>query len=349
MNPVTTSPSAEAVDADPGHGTGGNGRLALRHRVPDLASFTMVALLVLVGSLGVDGFLRTSTLRAILGQGCAIGIVALGQMFVVLVSGLDLSVSAVMLFTVMILLKQGTTPRSLLLAVALAAAVGLTNGLLVTWRRAPAFVATFGTLIFVGGLEAVYTGGSAGGSVPSWLNQLGSGTVFGVPTSVVALVSLSFVVWCLLERTGVGRWIYAVGTNDRAARYSGLRVHAVRVGCYVTCSLLAFAGAMVTAGYVGFVDQTFAVSANLDSIAAVLVGGVVFGGGVGRVSGVLSGVFLIAIATNLVSLVGLALYWQDIVVGVILVLAVVLQSIGSLGLGGSLRRLRARGRVVPAA
>jgi ribose/xylose/arabinose/galactoside ABC-type transport system permease subunit len=324
-------------------------RLPAGMAMTDVAGYAMVVLLVLVGSVAVNGFLSTSTLRAILQQGSAIGIVALGQMFVVLVSGLDLSVSAVMLFSVMILLKEGTSVSSILLAIAISAAVGLINGLFVTWRRAPAFVATFGTLILVGGIEAVYTGGSSGGSVPSWLGRLGSGLVGGIPVSIFALVLLSLIVWFTLARTTVGRWIYAVGTNDRAALYSGIRVYGVRIGCYVVCSLLAFAGALVMAGYVGFIDQTFAASSNLDSIAAVMIGGVVFGGGVGRVSNVISGVFIIAIAQNLVSLLGLSLYWQDIVVGAILVLAVVVQSVDRGGLQAFVGSVRRRPRVVGAA
>lgn len=316
-----------------------------RASTTDLVGYAMVALLLCVGSFGVDGFLETSTLRAILQQGSALGLVALGQMFVVLVSGLDLSVSAVMLLGVMILLKEGTSVSSLLIAIGISASVGLVNGLLVTWRRAPAFVATFGTLIFVGGVEAVYThGGATGGSVPSWLKELGSGLLFGVPISVFVLALFSLVVWFVLERTSLGRWIHAVGTNGRAALYSGIRVDGVRIGCYVACSVLAFAGALVTAGYIGFIDQNFASSSNLDSIAAVLIGGVVFGGGSGRVSGVLSGVFIIVIVTNLVSLVGWDQYWQDIVVGVILVAAVVLQSLGGSPVWSSLQDYRRRSR-----
>lgn len=311
----------------------------------DVASYVMVTLLVLVGSVFVDGFFETSTVRAVLMQGSALGVIALGQMFVVLVSGLDLSVSAVMLFGVIVLLKEGLTTFSVLTTILLAAGVGLVNGLLVTWRRAPAFVATFGTLILVGGIEAVYTNGSAGGSVPSWMSRLGSGVVFGIPISLLVLLALSVLVWFFLEHTSFGRWVYAVGTNSRAAVYAGIRVSAVRIGCYVICSLLALAGALVNAGYTGFVDQNFARSASLDSIAAVLIGGVVFGGGSGRVSGVLSGVFIIVISTNLVSLLGWELYWQNVTVGVILIWAVALQSVTRGGVGSAWRRIRSRGSI----
>jgi ribose/xylose/arabinose/galactoside ABC-type transport system permease subunit len=329
-------------------------RLGLAERfnltTTDVASYVMVTVLVIIGSVFVDGFFETSTMRAILMQGSALGIIALGQMFVVLVSGLDLSVSAVMLFGVIILLKEGTTASTLLVVALVAAGVGLLNGLLVTWRQAPPFVATFGTLIFVGGLEAVYAQGSAGGSVPSWMARLGSGVAAGVPISLFVLVVLSVVVWFVLEHTSFGRWVYAVGTNSRAAVYSGIRVSAVRIACYVLCSLLAVAGALVNAGYTGFVDQNFARSASLDSIAAVLIGGVLFGGGSGKVSGALCGVFIIVLSTNLVSLLGWDIYWQNITVGLILILAVALQSFSAGGGAGRLvRGLPWRGTTASAA
>jgi ribose transport system permease protein len=250
-------------------------------------------------------------------------------MLVVLLAGIDMSVSAVVLLGVVIIVRNHSDAWAIVVAVLISLAVGLVNGMVIALRRVPAFIATFAMLILLGGIELVYTQGTAGGSVPGWVHTLGSKDLGGLPLPLIVWLALAAAIAAVLHLTVAGRWVYAIGTNSEAARFSGVPVGRVRVCCYVACSLLAFLGGIVLAGYSGYVDQTLGNGVNLNSIAAVVIGGIAFAGGQGRVTGAISGVLVIVLANTIVVLAGLSIYWQYIVSGLVLILAVVMQSLGN--------------------
>jgi ribose/xylose/arabinose/galactoside ABC-type transport system permease subunit len=275
----------------------------------------------------VPRFYEPGNLSTVAIQASVLGIVATGQMLVLLVAGLDLSVNAVLGLGAVIVIsnQQGFSPLSLLLALAIALGVGLANGLLVAWRKVPAFIATFGMLIFVGGVRLAYTHGQASGNVPEWLRVVGIGQIGPLPNAALTWIVLLLLTGGVLALTRYGRYVYAVGANYDAARYAGVPTREVVVACYVVCSVLALVAGLVLSGYIGYVDQRLGTDFNVNSIAAAIIGGTTFRGGRGNPLGVAAGAILLSILLNLVVVAGLAIYWQLAVQGVVLVVATAIQ------------------------
>jgi ribose transport system permease protein len=293
-----------------------------------LTAYAIIVGLVVASAIVFPGsFYTQGNLRALAIRTAGLGIVALGQMLVLLIGCLDMSVSAVVLLVAVLgVAERGWNPGWLVLtALAASAAIGLVNGLLVVKREVPPFIATFGMLILVGGVEIALTHGVAGGEVPAWMAMLGSGQVGGLPIALLLWLVLSFVCGLTLSATRYGWYVYAVGSGLEAARFSGLRVDSIRISCFVACALLAAIGGFVMGGYVKFIDQSVGATANLDSIAAAVIGGTAFAGGRGGVVGTAAGVILISLAADLVVVAGLPVYWEDAASGAILLVAIMAQ------------------------
>jgi ribose/xylose/arabinose/galactoside ABC-type transport system permease subunit len=282
---------------------------------------------LLFAAVFVPRFYEPGNLSTVAIQAAVLGIVATGQMLVLLVAGLDLSVNAVLGLGAVIVIsnQQGFSPLSLLEALAIALAVGLANGLLVAWRKVPAFIATFGMLIFVGGARLAYTHGQASGNVPEWLRVVGIGQIGPLPNATLTWIVVLLLAGGVLALTRYGRFVYAVGANYEAARYAGVPTREVVVACYVICSVLALVAGLVLSGYIGYVDQRLGTDFNVNSIAAAIVGGTTFSGGRGNPQGVAAGAILLSILLNLVVVAGLPINWQLAVQGVVLVVATAIQ------------------------
>jgi ribose/xylose/arabinose/galactoside ABC-type transport system permease subunit len=293
------------------------------------AATTLVAVLC-VAAVATPSFYSAGNLRTVALQAAALGVVVLGQTVALLVRGLDMSVSAVIAFSGVLVVSAadpGMATWLLVLAAVVAAVVGSANGLLVAWRKVPPFVATFAMLIVVGGIRLAYTHGQTSGSAPGWLRQLGSGSVGGVPLPIVVWMALLALFWVALARTRWGRWIYAAGANPEAARHSGVPVTTVVVSAYVVCAFCAMIAGLLLSGYLGYVDANLGVNVNLNSITAAIIGGVAFSGGRGGVLGATLGAILLTVLVNVVVVAGLPVYWQVIAMGVVLVLAVAIQGV----------------------
>jgi len=181
-----------------------------------------------------------------------------------------------------------------------------------------------GMVLMVQGARFVYTGGTPKGSIPEVLEFIGGGMVGPVPMAVIVWVAMVAVFVVLTRRTTFGRRLYAVGGNPRTAHLSGVNVNGVTIAAYVLCSLLAGVAGLVLTGYSGFADNWLGRGKDLDSIAAVVVGGTLFSGGRGGVLGTVAGVLIITIVYNLVLLLGLDEEVQRIVKGTAIILAVAL-------------------------
>jgi len=284
-------------------------------------------LVLLIAALFVPKFYEPGNLTTVAIQASVLGIVAVGQMLVLLVAGLDLSVNAVLGLGAVIVIsnQQGFSVLTVLEALGIAVGVGLANGLLVAWRKVPPFIATFGMLIFVGGARLAYTHGQASGNVPAWLRVVGIGQLGPVPNAALVWILILLLVGSILLYTRYGRYIYAVGANSEAARYAGVPTREVVVACYVACSVLALVGGLVLSGYIGYVDQRLGTDFNVNSIASAIVGGTTFSGGRGNPLGTAAGAILLSILLDLVVVAGIPINWQLAVQGVVLVLATAIQ------------------------
>ncbi len=285
------------------------------------------AAVLLGAALFVPKFYEPGNLTVVAIQAAVLGIVAVGQMLVLLVAGLDLSVNAVLGLGAVIVIsnQQGFSVLTLVEAVLIAIGVGLVNGLLVAWRKVPPFIATFGMLIFIGGARLAYTHGQASGNVPAWLRVIGIGQIGPLPNALLTWILILLVAGGILLFTRYGRFVYAVGANYEAARYAGVPTREVVVACYVACSVLALIAGLVLSGYIGYVDQRLGTDFNVNSIAAAIVGGTTFSGGRGNVLGTAAGAILLSILLDLVVVAGIPINWQLAVQGTVLVAATAIQ------------------------
>lgn len=282
---------------------------------------------LLFAALLVPNFYDPGNLTTVAIQAAVLGIVAVGQMLVLLVAGLDLSVNAVLGLGAVIVIanQQGFSPVTVLEALGIALGVGLANGLLVAWRKVPPFIATFGMLIFVQGARLAYTHGQASGNVPNWLRVVGIGQIGPLPNATLAWIVILLLAGGILTATRYGRYVYAVGANYEAARYAGVPTREVVVACYVACSVLALIAGLVLSGYIGYVDQRLGTDFNVNSIAAAIIGGTTFSGGRGNPVGTAAGAILLSILLDLVVVAGLPINWQLAVQGAVLVVATAIQ------------------------
>lgn len=291
-----------------------------------------LVLLALVAALVEPRFFQIGNLQDILRRASILGIVTMGQVLVLLTAGLDLSVGAVIGVTA-VAIAESTAPGGSGLAVGLLAmvlvgiAVGATNGFLVTVRRVPPFVATFGMFVVLEGARLAYTGGTVSGTVPDGLRDLGRGTLLGIPWPTLALVVLVAALTLFVERRRRGRELLMLGSNERMARLSGVPVVRIKVLAYVGCTLLAVVAGVFFSGFVGYVDRFIGRGTDLDSVAAALLGGTTFAGGEGSFVRAAAGALLIVALLNLIVVSGVAVHWQLVAKGGVLIGAVALQAL----------------------
>lgn len=289
---------------------------------------------VLVGAVFLTPDLYSQqTLFVVLRQASQLGIVAIGQTLVLLVAGIDLSVGGVIVLTSVVIaqVSRGQDTMllpAILLALALGGLVGLFNGLLVTKRNVPPFVATLGVLVLIQGAILAYTRGIPSGQVPPSLGVVNQ-ALGPLPIPVVIWIALTLAVGLFLYLRPYGRRLYATGMNREAARLSGLRVDVIVISAYVLCSLLCVVGGVVLSGYIGYVDRYLGRGMDLDSIAAAVVGGTAFTGGRGNLLGTAAGVLIVQLLSNMTVLLGLSVQAQLVVKGLVIIGAVALYSLAA--------------------
>jgi ribose/xylose/arabinose/galactoside ABC-type transport system permease subunit len=228
------------------------------------------------------------------------------------------------LITIALMNQHGGGLRwsSLLLCLAIGAAVGLVNGLLVSLRDVPPFAATLGMTACVQGAILVYTKGVPAGNIPESLRPVALTGIGIVPWSLMICLAVGAILTFVLRRGTYGRRIYAVGRSPEVARRVAISTTNVRVAAYVMCGVLAASAGIILSAYVGYVDPTIGGNYNLESIAAAVLGGVAFTGGEGGALGALAGVLFLLALLNIVTLSSLTPYTQLIVQGVVMLVAV---------------------------
>ena len=288
----------------------------------------VIGIILVAAAIFAPAFYKPTNLRSVAIQIAVLGVVTIGQTLVLLARSIDMSVSAVLALGAVIVVQTeagNSIGVSLIQAFTIAALIGLANGFLVAKRHVPPFVATFGMLVFVGGARLAYTKGQASGTVPDLLRAISIKPWGPVPAALVVWLIVNAIFIFALRYTRFGRWLYAVGGNPGAARYSGINVDWVLIGAHVLCSVLAILGGLLLSGYIGYVDLRLGSDYNMNSIAAAVVGGTTFTGGRGNLFGTAAGVALLVILLNLVVVLGLPIHWQYAMQGTVLVLATALQ------------------------
>jgi ribose transport system permease protein len=294
--------------------------------------------LVLVFSLTAENFLSEDNLRNILRQYSVPAILAVGQTLVIVSAGIDLSVAstAALSGSVMGVLyahEGWPEPLALLMGLLAGFAVGAINGFVITKWRVPDFIATLGAFTAVRGVALLvtdglpvpdYTKAQEGRTVPGSISTLGAESVFGIPQIALVAAACALVGWFILSRTTLGRAAYAIGGNREAARVSGIRVERTKWAIYIISGLMAAVAGFMLTGRQGSANALMGEGMELQSIAAVVVGGTNLFGGEGTIGGTIIGVLIIGVLNNGLNILGVADFWQRVVNGSIIVAVVAL-------------------------
>ena len=272
-------------------------------------------------------FLTFDNLINIFRQSSVNALLALGQLLVIITAGIDLSVGSIMGLSCVLLammLKAGVPwIASVVAAFGIGAAMGATNGLLLTKLRLPhPFIPTLGMMNVARGLAFVISGGFPISELPEGFRFWGAGTVAYIPVPVILVIVVYSIFHVFLTRTTLGRDVYAIGGNKQAAVFSGIPVDRRLTMVYTMSGALAAVGAIVLAGRLNSGFPLAGDGAELDAIAAVIIGGASFFGGVGTVWGTLIGALIMGVLRNGLTLLNVSPNWQKVVIGVVIVAAV---------------------------
>jgi ribose transport system permease protein len=286
----------------------------------------LVAVVLLVASLS-PVFLSTRNIGNVLSQSAVIAVLALAQLLVIVTRGIDLSVGSTLALSAVVgaMVFSSTQSGAVVVIAMLAtgALVGAVNGTVFVWGRLPhPFIVTLATLSIARGLALWLSGGQPLQGMPTIVQNIGGGSIGWFPFSGFLVAGLALLGLLLTTRLVWGRWIYAVGGNPDGARRAAIPVNAVLISVYVLSGLAAGIGALITSGRLNGGSPTFGELAELDTIAAVVIGGASFLGGRGTIGNALVGALMIGVIRNGMNLLNVDAFLQPIVIGVVIVLAV---------------------------
>lgn len=302
--------------------------MPLRASGVDLSRYSIFVILLAVitaATLLSPNFLTTDNILNVLRQVSVITILAYGAMTLIIGGMIDLSAGAVMAFAgvVSVIVYKGTT--NMLLAIVAGIAIGvacnLFNAFLVAFLRTPAFIVTLGMMLIARGAVLQITGGQNVLQLGDFI-LIGQGLWGWIPVPALILVVITVVIWYLMGQTRYGRSVYAVGGNEEAARAAGIPVNWVKVKAFVVNGVLVGIAGVIFMSRVNAGLPNAGVGYELHAITAPIIGGTSFSGGVGTTLGTLAGALIVGVLTNIMNLIGIGSYVQQIVMGFIIAIAV---------------------------
>jgi len=306
---------------------------------------SLIALFVLCLVLGLltDKFFTSANGINVLRQVAVNICIATGMTLIVLTGGIDLSVGSVLALCGALaagVLKNGigipafdlfigfTLLGVILTAMLTGAALGWFNGLMITKFKVPPFVATLAMLTIARGLTMLYTGGHPISNLGNSFAYIGAGSFIGIPIPVcIALVVVGISAF-ITQKTRLGRYIYAIGGNETAARFSGININRIKIIVYSMGATLAAVGGVIVTSRLDSAQPNAGISYELDAIAAVVIGGTSLNGGKGSIWGTVIGAMIIGVLNNGLVLLNVSPFWQQVVKGGVILLAVIIDKIG---------------------
>ncbi len=293
----------------------------------ELAMLAALFLLCVVLSILAPRFLTLGNIGNLFWQATTVGIIAIGQTFVILTAGIDLSVGGVAAISAMlggiVLMHQGMAIGVIGILVT-GIIVGMVNGFLVAYMQLAPFIVTLGMMSISRSLTYVSTNGHSLTGLPAAYRFFGAAEVFGIQFYTIVFVGLFIIGQVVLAKTKLGRFWYAIGSNEEAARLAGVGVRLYKSLAYVISGLLCAVGVLILTSRLGAVDPDTGVGMELDTIAAVVIGGTSLSGGKGSLVGTFIGVLLITVLHNGLNLIGVSPFWQGSAVGAVIIVSVLL-------------------------
>ncbi len=295
--------------------------------------FLAFVLICLILTLSTPKFFTVSNLLNIGTQVSINALLAFGVTFVIITGGIDLSLGSMVAVTGVLaatFAHPDTYPVVVPVFIGLAGglAIGAFNGFVITKSKVPPFIVTLGTMTIGRGLALILSKGRPISNLSDSFNFIGGGNLFGIPLPIIILILAFFICSVILNKTILGRYMYAVGGNEPAARASGIRVNRVKMWVYTICGLLSAVGGILLTSRITTGQPNAGAGFELDAIAAAIIGGTSTSGGTGTMTGTLIGALLIGVISNSLDLLNVTSYYQQVVMGAIIIGAVVLDSMG---------------------
>jgi ribose transport system permease protein len=275
-------------------------------------------------------FLTLTNLLNIAEQTSINAIIAVGMTFVIIAAGIDLSVGSIVALSGVVmagfLVGDQSEPLAIAIGLAVGACCGITNGLFISYGRLPAFIATLGMMSVARGAALFYTDGRPISGFSPGFRFLATGELFSIPAPVVIMVIIYIIAAFVLNKTKLGRYTYAIGGNEEAATLSGINTKLIKTIIYGIAGLLSALAAVLLTARLNSAQPIAGMMYELDAIAAVVIGGSSLMGGEGKLSGTLIGAFIMGILRNGLNLLGLSSFTQQIIIGSVIILAVLVDT-----------------------
>ena len=295
----------------------------------DYGSFIALIFLVVVISVISPDFRTVNNFLSLLRQSAINGLIAFGMTCIILTGGIDLSVGSVLALTSIICahtIKIGLpAPLYMLIALIFGIILGTISGLMVTKSRLQPFIATLITMTGYRGLTMILSGGRPISRLGDnlLLNQIGKGSLLGIPIPVWILIIFFAIFLFVLKKTVLGRQIYATGSNSKAAELAGINTNNIKLIVYAVSGFMASLSGLILVSRLGSAQPTLGSGYELDAIAAVALGGTSMTGGRGKITGTLIGILIIAVLNNGLNIIGVSSYYQDVVEALVIFFAVI--------------------------
>ena len=294
---------------------------------------TVIALIILMAVITIinSNFLTANNLLNLLLQVTSNALIAFGMTFVILTGGIDLSVGSILALSSALtagLLGSGMpVTLAILISLILGCILGMMNGLLISYGKLAPFIVTLATMTIFRGATLVYTNGNpiTKGLSDTFLFQfLGQGYIVGIPFPVIIMFIVFIVLYVLLHKTAFGKSVYAIGGNEKAAYISGVKLNKVKIIIYSISGIMASISGLIITSRLSSAQPTAGASYEMDAIAAVVLGGTSLSGGRGRILGTLIGALIIGVLNNGLNIIGVSAFWQQVVKGVVILIAVLI-------------------------
>lgn len=300
----------------------------------DISSFALYigTIIILIGftivcRIAGKDFLTLRNIQNIISQSSCVAVVAIGASLVILTGGIDLSAGSIIgfvgIFCAMLIKHDVPIAVAFLIGIAAGALIGAVNGVVISYGKVPAFIATLGTMNIARGLAYLTNGGKSLSGFPTVLSDLMGTKVFGVtPISVVYVFVLFAIMFFVMTYTRFGRRVYALGGNVNAAKLSGIRVRRLEVSVYVLAGIFSAIAGLMLLSRLFYADPNTGSGYEMDAIASCVIGGISLSGGRGKILNTLVGALILGMLTCGLQILNISTHWQTIISGIVIVGAV---------------------------
>lgn len=300
------------------------------HILKKYGIFIILILLIILMTILTPHFLTATNLLNIVRQMSIIGIIAIGVTPIIITRGIDLSSGSLiaLISVVVAMTAQADMPIIFPILAGLGAGlfVGFINGFMVAKAMLPPFIATLGMMTSARGLALLVSDGRPIGGISDSFRFIGQGVILGIPVPIIIFAIIGLITWVILNKTKLGKYIYAIGGNEQAAITAGINVPKVKLFVYSYAGLLGGIAGIILTSRIASGQPQSGLMFELDAIASAVIGGTSLFGGIGTVGGTIIGALIIGVMNNGLDLLGVSSYWQQITKGAIIVIAVYIDS-----------------------